>query len=160
MSSRSERRRARAKGARAGAACVLAALAAAAITHARPALRGRPPLRVCADPNNLPFSNERGEGFENKIAVLVARDLGADLRYTWWAQRRGFVRNTLGAGRCDLLLSRTARVRARCKSPSKSTAEVRRRYWFAAVENKGTVMVARIIPMATTIRSSGRVKPV
>ena|SRR5438105_2961686 len=110
MSSRSERRRARAKGARAGAACVLAALAAAAITHARPALRGRPPLRVCADPNNLPFSNERGEGFENKIAVLVARDLGADLRYTWWAQRRGFVRNTLGAGRCDLLVGAPSRL--------------------------------------------------
>jgi mxaJ protein len=47
-------------------------------------------LRVCADPNNLPFSNERGEGFENKIAELIAADLGARLSYTWWAQRRGF----------------------------------------------------------------------
>jgi mxaJ protein len=61
-------------------------------------------LRVCADPNNLPFSNERGEGFENRIAELVARELGATLQYTWWAQRRGFVRNTLGAGACDVLL--------------------------------------------------------
>jgi mxaJ protein len=60
-------------------------------------------LRVCADPNNLPFSNARGEGFENRIAELLARDLGADLRYTWWAQRRGFVRNTLRAGDCDVL---------------------------------------------------------
>jgi hypothetical protein len=46
-------------------------------------------LRVCADPNNLPFSNERGEGFENKIAELIADKLGATLSYTWWVQRRG-----------------------------------------------------------------------
>jgi mxaJ protein len=61
-------------------------------------------LKVCADPNNLPFSNERQEGFENKIAELVARDLNAKVRYTWWAQRRGFVRNTLNARQCDLLI--------------------------------------------------------
>jgi mxaJ protein len=61
-------------------------------------------LRVCSDPNNLPFSNDRGEGFENKIAELIARELGARLQYTWWAQRRGFVRNTLREGRCDLIV--------------------------------------------------------
>ena len=61
-------------------------------------------LRVCADPNNLPFSNNRGEGFENRIAVLIARDLGTRVEYTWWAQRRGFVRNTLNAGSCDVIL--------------------------------------------------------
>jgi mxaJ protein len=60
-------------------------------------------LRVCADPNNLPFSNARGEGFENRLAELVADELGARLEYTWWAQRRGFVRNTLKAGACDLI---------------------------------------------------------
>src|SRR3954451_23206856 len=60
-------------------------------------------LRVCADPNNLPFSNERGDGFENKIVELVASDLDAKLRYTWWAQRRGFIRNTLDAQLCDLV---------------------------------------------------------
>ena len=59
-------------------------------------------LRVCADPNNLPFSNEAGEGFENKIVELIARDLNASVSYTWWAQRRGFVRNALKAGLCDL----------------------------------------------------------
>src|SRR4051812_4187852 len=63
-----------------------------------------PMLRVCSDPNNLPFSNQRGEGFENKIAEVLARSLGAELRYTWWAQRRGFVRNTLLAGTCDLIV--------------------------------------------------------
>jgi mxaJ protein len=64
-------------------------------------------LRVCADPNNLPFSNERGEGFENKIAELIADELGATLSYTWWAQRRGFIRNTLTAGSCDLVTGTT-----------------------------------------------------
>ena len=61
-------------------------------------------LRVCADPNNLPFSNQRGEGFENKIAELLAQDLGERVEYTWWAQRRGFFRNTLRAGTCDVVI--------------------------------------------------------
>ena len=60
-------------------------------------------LRVCADPNNLPFSNKAGEGFENRIAEIVAKDLGASVAYTWWAQRRGFLRNTLHAGLCDVV---------------------------------------------------------
>jgi mxaJ protein len=60
-------------------------------------------LRVCADPNNLPFSNEAGEGFENKLVNLLAEELGAEVRYTWWAQRRGFLRNTLKAEACDLV---------------------------------------------------------
>jgi mxaJ protein len=60
-------------------------------------------LRVCADPNNLPFSNAAGEGFENRIVSLIAHDLGAQVRYVWWAQRRGFLRNTLEAGKCDLV---------------------------------------------------------
>jgi mxaJ protein len=61
-------------------------------------------LRVCADPNNLPFSNSRQEGFENKLADLIAKDLKAKVRYTWWAQRRGFIRNTLNAGKCDVVM--------------------------------------------------------
>jgi mxaJ protein len=60
-------------------------------------------LRVCADPNNLPFSNAKGEGFENKLVEIVARDLGASVAYTWHAQRRGNVRETLNAGLCDLI---------------------------------------------------------
>ena len=62
------------------------------------------PLRVCADPNNLPFSNRRLEGFENRLAELVARDLHTEIEYTWWAERRGFLRNTLKAGVCDVVL--------------------------------------------------------
>jgi mxaJ protein len=61
-------------------------------------------FRVCADPNNLPFSNRQQEGFENKIAELLARELGSEVTYTWWPQRRGFVRSTLKAGLCDVIM--------------------------------------------------------
>ena len=63
------------------------------------------PLRVCADPNNLPFSNAAGEGFENKIASLVARNLDRPLQFVWRAQRRGFLREGLNAGECDLVIA-------------------------------------------------------
>lgn len=61
-------------------------------------------LRVCADPSNLPYSNDRGEGFENRIANLVAKDLNASVEYTWNMQRRGFLRRTLNANACDLVI--------------------------------------------------------
>jgi mxaJ protein len=59
-------------------------------------------LTVCADPNNLPFSNRAGEGFENKLVALLAKDMGRDVSYVWWAQRRGYVRNTLNEEKCDV----------------------------------------------------------
>ena len=65
-------------------------------------------LRVCADPNNLPFSNSARAGFENAIAELVGRELRRPVQYEWWAQRRGFVRNTLNAGTCDLVVGTAA----------------------------------------------------
>ena len=58
-------------------------------------------LTACADPNNLPFSNRAGQGFENKLAEMIAADLHARLEYIWWAQRRGYVRNTLNERKCD-----------------------------------------------------------
>ena len=61
-------------------------------------------LRVAADPNNLPFSNERLEGFENKIAQLIASDLGADVQYVWRAQRRGFFRHAFKEDGCQVVL--------------------------------------------------------
>lgn len=68
-------------------------------------------LRVCQDPNNPPFSSQREDGFENKIAELLARDLGWKLEYTWFPQRLGFIRNTLrafereaGRYKCDLVI--------------------------------------------------------
>lgn len=93
-------------------------LAAVVFTSLNPAVQAqetaageRKVLRVCADPNNLPFSHRNQEGFENKIAELFARDLGWGLDYTWFPQRIGFVRNTLrardpvsGAYKCDLIM--------------------------------------------------------
>ncbi|MBI4381870.1 MAG: quinoprotein dehydrogenase-associated putative ABC transporter substrate-binding protein [candidate division NC10 bacterium] len=62
-------------------------------------------LRVCGDPDNLPFSNKKREGFENKIAEVIAKELGAELTYYWWPHQRGMVRRTLKAGQCDVLIS-------------------------------------------------------
>ena len=61
-------------------------------------------LRVCADPHNMPLSTEQGEGFENKLAELIAGKLGKQLAYTFYPQAPGFVRNTLAAHRCDVLM--------------------------------------------------------
>jgi quinoprotein dehydrogenase-associated probable ABC transporter substrate-binding protein len=61
-------------------------------------------LRVCADPHNMPLSTERGEGFENKLAELLADKLGKRLAYTWYPAAPGFVRNTLAARKCDIIM--------------------------------------------------------
>ncbi|MDE1933304.1 substrate-binding domain-containing protein [Bradyrhizobium sp.] len=61
-------------------------------------------LRVCADPRNLPFSNQKGEGFENKLAELFAAKLQKKIDYTYYPQATGFVRMTLGAHRCDVIM--------------------------------------------------------
>src|SRR5262245_34876811 len=61
-------------------------------------------LRVCADPHNMPFSTERGEGFENRIADLLAKKLGKGINYTWYPGSPGFVRNTLAAYKCDVVI--------------------------------------------------------
>jgi quinoprotein dehydrogenase-associated probable ABC transporter substrate-binding protein len=78
--------------------CVAGAAAAAA------AQSGKRELRVCADPDNLPYSNENESGFENRIARLIAEDLHAELHYFWLPLRRGFVRKTMGEGNCDLFI--------------------------------------------------------
>jgi len=85
-----------------GLLLALAVLVAPATAAPRPAAPD--PLRVCADPNNLPFSNRRLEGFENRLAELLAAELDTTLEYTWWPQRRGFLRNTLYAGKCDVVM--------------------------------------------------------
>jgi mxaJ protein len=95
----------------------LAIASALLLPLAAPAQQGPTPvgedrvLRVCEDPNNLPFSNRAGEGFENKIAELLARELGWTLEYTWFPQRMGFIRNTLRSRdpdsnrfKCDLVI--------------------------------------------------------
>lgn len=95
-----------------------AALLALAALGAQGALAGEAPasspdnvLRVCADPNNMPLSNRKGEGYENRIAELLAQDLGWKLEYVWFPQRMGFIRHTLKARdpdqdrfKCDLVM--------------------------------------------------------
>lgn len=90
-------------------AAVAAALAAWPIAFGAAAqqaseLVSRSELRVCADPHDLPFSNDKLQGFENKIAALIAQDLNEPVAYTWFPQTVGFVRNTLLAYRCDLVM--------------------------------------------------------
>src|SRR5271167_275046 len=68
----------------------------------------RSELKVCADPNNLPFSDEKKEGFENKIAELMGAELGLKVDYAWFPQVIGFVRNTLRAHLCDLVMGTVA----------------------------------------------------
>jgi quinoprotein dehydrogenase-associated probable ABC transporter substrate-binding protein len=89
-------------------AALVAALAISGCSARQPTTgnrqRAQRTLRVCADPNNLPYSNQKQQGFENAIASLVARDLNARVAYTWWPQRRGFVRMTLKHGDCDVVM--------------------------------------------------------
>lgn len=83
-----------------GGIAVAGAAAAQTAAPAEPA----PALRVCANPDNLPFSNIKKEGFENRIADLIAAEMGLPIAYTWHAQRRAFLRRTLNADRCDLVM--------------------------------------------------------
>ena len=90
------------RGAATAARIGLAVLLGAASTGAAPASAAS--LRVCADPDNLPFSNEKAEGFENKLAELIAQKLDATLEYTWFAEATGYVPNTMGREACDLVM--------------------------------------------------------
>lgn len=67
-------------------------------------LLAAPVLRVCADPNNLPYSNQQQQGFENHLAQMIARDLGMQVAYDWFPQRGSFFRKTLNAGQCDVVM--------------------------------------------------------
>ena len=68
----------------------------------------RSQLRVCSDPSNLPFSNKKGQGFENKIAALIADELDVPLVHTWFPQSIGFIRQTLNKKKCDLIIGYVA----------------------------------------------------
>ena len=106
MSSHSEGRASRGgwrvMGAAAVALVLVATLAAGEARHTP--LVTRQALRVCADPNNLPFSNAEQQGFENALASLIARELGDTLEYYWWPQRRAWVRHTIGEEKCDVAI--------------------------------------------------------
>ena len=89
---------------------VALSLAFAAAALAQDAGAPQNTFRVCADPNNLPFSNKASEGFENKLADLIAGSLGETVVYDWHAQRRGFVRETLKAKQCDVVMGMPTKV--------------------------------------------------
>jgi mxaJ protein len=82
------------------ASALLVVVASGAAVHRAP----KPPLRVCADPNNMPFSNAQRAGFENRIATLLARDMGTTVEFSWRPQMRGFVRKGLKTGACDVYM--------------------------------------------------------
>jgi mxaJ protein len=84
----------------AACAILVAALGVAGMGNARSAGS----LRVCSDPDNMPFSNDKGEGFENKLAELIASKLGAELTYSWFSESTGYVPNTMGHDACDLVM--------------------------------------------------------
>jgi mxaJ protein len=112
-------------------------------------------LRVCADPDNLPYSHEDRSGFENRIAELIASDFGVPLEYAWLPDRRGFVRKTMGSGLCDLIVGvpadfeRTMNTRPYYRSsyvlveptghpaPPESFADPRLRRWRIGVQLVG-----------------------
>jgi mxaJ protein len=101
------------------------------VANAAPRAAGKV-LRVCADPDNLPFSNEKGEGFDNKIAALIASDLGDSLAYTWWPSRRGFIRMTLRDKRCDVVMGVPKDY-----DPVVSTSPYYRSYYVILVRHDG-----------------------
>lgn len=91
------------------AALLLAAAAWGGAARAQTAeVQGLSELRVCADPANMPFSNERGEGFENRVAEIVGRGLGLPVSYVFFPQTVGFVRNTIRARQCDVVMGTVA----------------------------------------------------
>ena len=89
-----------------------ALLVASATVALMASAQGRAPsdLRVCADPYDMPFSNNQEEGFENKIAHLVARDLNATVINYWWPSRRGVLRNSILGGFCDVMIQAPIRL--------------------------------------------------
>jgi len=95
----------------AGLACaVLLLFPASSWAQLAPDTVSQTDLRVCADPHNLPFSNQQGEGYENKIAALIARDLHLHVQYTWFPDSQGFVRGTLMKNRCDVVIGTVSGV--------------------------------------------------
>jgi quinoprotein dehydrogenase-associated probable ABC transporter substrate-binding protein len=112
----------------------------------------RKQFRVCADPENLPFSNEKREGFENKIAELLAKEFNAPLSYVWWGQRRGFIRNTMNAtlpeARCDIVIG----VPAAYDEVLTTRAYYRSTYVFVYPRGKGLQLKSLDDPVLKKIR--------
>lgn len=100
--------RSRARTGLALALLLISAGARPALAQSLPDLVTTDTLRVCGDPGNMPFSQRKEDGFENKIAAIIADELKVKIRYYWLTQGPGFVRNTLGTGLCDIIIGSAA----------------------------------------------------
>lgn len=80
------------------------AVALCALLVAATSVSAAPLLRVCADPNNFPYSNQKGQGFENRLATIIAADLGLQVSYYWFPQQDAFFRKTLDSDKCDVVM--------------------------------------------------------
>jgi mxaJ protein len=103
---------------------------------------------VCADPNNLPYSNESRQGFENQLADLVAQKLGVQVEYYWQPQRRGFVRNTLKANLCDVVMG----VPSQSDMLLTTIPYYRSSYVFVTRKGSGLVLTSMDSPALRTAR--------
>lgn len=104
-------------------------------------------LRVCADPNGLPYSNARGEGFENALAELLGKELGREVSYVWWPQRRGFLRQ-LREDRCNAVMG----VPADLDRVLTSEPYYRSGYVFLSRENSGHAPESLNSPVLRSVR--------
>jgi len=95
--------------------------ARSALAQSLPDLVTTDTLRVCGDPGNMPFSERKEDGFENRIAAIIAEELKVKVRYYWLTQGPGFVRNTLGTGLCDVIMG-SASGGELCSTPTRTIA--------------------------------------
>jgi mxaJ protein len=107
-----------------------------------------PILRVCADPNNLPYSNQEQQGFENKLANLIANDLGMQVAYTWYPQRERFFKKTLNSGVCDIVMS----VPLGIDEASTTRPYYRSSYAFVSLRERNLHIVSLDDPRLRTLR--------
>lgn len=105
-------------------------------------------LRVCAEPDNLPFSNQKEEGFENKIATLLATELNLKVSYLWEKQRQGYIKNTLGAKRCDVIMG----VPYRHERLLTTLPYYRSGYVFVTQKNRNLVIESFDAPILKTLK--------
>ncbi|HEX4748176.1 MAG TPA: quinoprotein dehydrogenase-associated putative ABC transporter substrate-binding protein [Bryobacteraceae bacterium] len=119
------------------------ALTIASGVFAQPAV-----LKVCADPNNLPFSNQQQQGFENKLADLIATNMNAKVEYTWWSQHKNFGKQSLNVGACDVVLGVTAGM----QDVLTTTPYYRSTYVFVSRQDRGLQIKSLLDPQLATLR--------
>lgn len=119
------------------------AFGGASIAYAAPAT-----LRVCADPNNMPFSDRAGQGFENQLAQMFAKDLGMSVSYYWYPQRSAFFKKTLNAGNCDVVMG----VPSGIPIASTSVPYYRSTYVFVARRDRHLNITSMDDPRLKTLR--------